>query len=550
MILKLSVTNFALIDDLEISFNEGLTALTGETGAGKSIILESLHLLFGKRSDATMIRYGEDKAIVSAIFKLPKKVSDYYDYPETVEIKRQIDKNGRHQMKINNETVTLSKLRTVTKMFASIHAQNETIQLLDKQTYLNFIDQIDEEKVNELHQSYMLLRSNYLEKKKAFDQLKSQKQESLERADYLEFQIKELESYQLVKGEVEQLKHDIHQLENFDKTMSSLQLTYQLLTSQQFQLDDLYESAKTLQTISDIDENYKEMAERLSSSYYDIDDIKSKVFDLMDSLDFDQEAFNQMQERQFELQKIEQKYHKSIDDLIIYLEEIKEERLKITNYDAYVLQAKQKLDDIFNQTYDKGLALVALRKKLAKQLSQSILIELKDLDLDKARFEVSFEVPKKEDVIFLDTGIESVEFMISLNEGEPIKPLAKVASGGERARFMFALKSIYAKNNQLSLLILDEIDIGISGKTAAKVAYKMSLLSKKMQLLVITHLPQVAAKANYHYGITKHKENNRMVTRINLLSEDERISNIAMMLSDEKLSHYAIGQAKILLGLE
>ncbi len=550
MISTLKVQNFALIDDLEITFDKGLTALTGETGAGKSIILESLQLLFGKRSDAQMIRYGEDKAIVRGHFHLPKAVSDYYGYDEEIEIEREIDAQGRHQMRINKESVTLSKLREVTKMFASIHAQDETMQLLDKNSYLQFIDQVDEEKVDKLHQTYMLARSVYLEKKHAFDQLKNKKQESLERADFLSFQIKELESYKLVKHEKEELEYEINKLENFDKTMSQLQTAYQLLNSETFNLDELYDASKALSKLVDIEDQYDDMKQRLENSYYEVDDVKSKIYDLIESLDFNQDEFNTMQERSYELQKIEQKYQKTVDELIIYLEEIKDEQLRITNYDAYVLEAKKKLEKTYDDAYDKAIKLTELRSKLAKKLSTQILTELKDLDLTKASFEIEFDIPSKENAHFLETGIEQVEFMISLNEGEPIKPLAKVASGGERARFMFALKSIYAKANQLSLLVLDEIDIGISGKTAAKVAAKMALLSNDMQLLVITHLPQVAAKAKYHYGISKHKENDRMVTRISLLSMDDRISNIAMMLSDEKLSHYAIGQAKILLGLE
>jgi DNA repair protein RecN (Recombination protein N) len=550
MIRKLNVKNFALIDDLEMTFEEGLTALTGETGAGKSIILESLHLLFGKRSDAQMIRYGEDRAFVKGLFNIPLEVVKFYGYPREIEIERQIDAQGRHQIRINQEIVTLSKLRELTKMFASIHGQDETMLLLDKKSYLQYIDQVDEEKINDLHQKYMLLRSDYLEKKHAFDTLKNKKQESVERSDFLSFQIKELESYKLEKNEKESLLFEINKLENYDKTMAQLQLAYQLLSGQTFDLDALYESSKSLKQLISIDATYEDMQQRLESSYYEIDDVKSKIFDLIESLDFDQEAFNQMQERSFELQKIEQKYQKSIDELIDYLEDIKDELLRNTNYDQYVIESKKKVQDAFDKTYDQALKLSTYRKKLAKGLSEQLLLELKELDLEKASFYVEFDVPDKDNAQFLETGIEQVEFMISLNEGEPVKPLAKVASGGERARFMFALKSIYAKANHLSLLILDEIDIGISGKTAAKVATKMMELSKEMQLIVISHLPQVAAKANFHYGISKHKEKERMVTRINLLTQEERISNIAMMLSDEKLSHYAIGQAKILLGLE
>ncbi len=550
MIKKLKVLNFALIDDLEIEFNDGLTALTGETGAGKSIILESLQLLFGKRSDAQMIRYGEDKAIVRGVFKLSKEVQDFYGYGDEIEIEREIDASGKHQMRINSEIVTLTKLRDVTKMFASIHAQDETMQLQDKNTYLQYIDQVDQEKIDTLMNQYMLSRSEYILKKQAFDQLKNKKQESLERADFLAYQVKELEGFKLKLHEKEELQYEIHKLENYDKTMAQLQQAYQLLEGQTFNLDELYEASKHISRLTDIDQIYVDMKERLESSYYEIDDVKSKIYDVIESLDFDQEEFNIMQERSYELQKIEQKYQKTIDELIVYLEHIKDELLRITNYDQYVIESKKKLEQAFDDTYQKGLKLVDLRKKLAKQLAKDLLNELKDLDLDKATFDILFDVPNKENAHFLETGIEQVEFLISLNEGEPVKPLAKVASGGERARFMFALKSIYAKANHLSLLILDEIDIGISGKTAAKVATKMASLSELMQLIVITHLPQVAAKADQHFGITKHKEKERMVTRINLLSIDDRITNIAMMLSDEKLSHYAIGQAKILLGLE
>jgi DNA repair protein RecN (Recombination protein N) len=289
------------------------------------------------------------------------------------------------------------------------------------------------------------------------------------------------------------------------------------------------------------------MAERLSSSYYEIDDVKSRIYHDIEGLDFDQDRFNLMQERHYELIKIEQKYQKEINDLIDYYHDIKKELLMITDYDEYIKEARKELEEAFLDAFNSGLKLRELRQKLAKKLSKDMIEELKDLDLEKASFDIVFDDIEKDEKALLETGLDQVEFMISLNEGEPIKPLAKVASGGERARFMFALKSIYAKSNQLSMLVLDEIDIGISGKTAAKVALKMSELSKDMQLIVITHLPQVAAKADHHYGITKHKENNRMVTHITKLNLDQRIEMIGMMLSDEKLSHFAIEQAKMLL---
>ncbi|MFA5471059.1 MAG: DNA repair protein RecN [Acholeplasmataceae bacterium] len=547
MLKSLKVNHFALIEDLEINFESGLTALTGETGAGKTIILESLHLLFGKRSDQQMIRYGEQKAVVVGFFELRKDQQDLLNLPKDIVVRREIDASGRHIMKINDEIVTLNRLKEIMTVLGNIHQQNDSMTLMDKSYYLNFVDQVDEKKISALMHTYLLKRSYFLDKKKAFEQLKNKKADSVEKQSFLEYQIKELEALNLMPDEKTQLEEELNKLKNYDKIMNQLQSTYQYLDGDMNQIDHIYDAAMALDKISHLDDSYKQMQERLSSSYYEIDDVKSQIFHQIESLDFDQDRFNLMQERHFDLIKIEQKYQKEINDLIDYYHEIKKELLMITDYDQYLKEARSEVDEAFNEAYQSGLKLTELRKKLAKKLASDVITELKDLDLDKAMFEIEFEEVVKEEKSLLETGLDQVEFMISLNEGEPIKPLAKVASGGERARFMFALKSIYAKSNQLSMLVLDEIDIGISGKTAAKVATKMSELSKMMQLIVITHLPQVAAKADHHYGIIKIKEHNRMVTHINKLTMDQRIEMIGMMLSDEKLSHFAIEQAKMLL---
>jgi len=547
MLTSLRISNFALIDDLEMSFDQGLTALTGETGAGKSIILESLHLLFGKRSDAQMIRHGETKAIVFGCFKLNKTQMENLDLPETIEVEREIDQNGRHQMKINGQITTLAKLKEVMLAIGSIHSQNDTMTLFDKSYYLNFVDQVDQQKIDELTNSYLMKRSHYLDQKKKFDSLKNKKSQSIEKQSFLEFQVEELKSFNLIPNEKIDLEESIEKLKNHDKIMSQLKTAYETIENDSFQVDSVYEASRALEKIANLDSEYKEMSDRLSGAYYELDDVKSKLYQTISSLDFDLDEFNQMQERLYDLVKIEQKYHKTTNELIDFLFEIEEELLLITDYDHYLEEAKKLVDQAFIQAYQAGVKLSSHRKVCAKKLEKDLILELKDLDLEKASFHIVFDVIEQTESSLQETGIDSIEFYISLNEGEPEKPLAKVASGGERARFMFSLRSIYAKSNHLSLLILDEIDIGISGKTAAKVAQKMQDLSKTMQLLVITHLPQVAARANHHYGITKIKEKERMVTRILKLNDEERIEMIAYMLSDEKLSHFAIEQAKMLL---
>ncbi len=547
MIKNLSINNFALIDDLDMTFEQGLSAMTGETGAGKSIILESLQLLFGKRSDATMVRHGHQKARVFGLFELNLEQSKRFDLPRVLEVEREIDLEGRHMMKINGQQTTLSKLKDLMSAIGSIHSQNDTMMLLDKNQYLSFVDQVDQNKTDQLHTNYLLKRSHYLELKKKYDQLKNQKAQSIEKQSFLEFQIQELSSFNLKIDEKKQLEEHVEKLKNHDRITSQLNLSYQSIENESFSIDSIYESAKALEKISQLDPLFNDLSERLKTAYYDLDDVKSTIYQQIESLDFDQASFDSMQDRIYEITKIETKYQKSENELISYLEQIKDEYLMITDYDQYVNEAKQKANEAFEKAYELGLELSKHRKQSAKKLEKSVVIELKDLDLDKASFEVLFEELNKDETSLMEHGLDQIDFLISLNEGEPIKPLSKVASGGERARFMFALKSFYAKSNDLSMLILDEIDIGISGKTAAKVALKMIELSKLMQVIVITHLPQVAAKANHHYGIFKTKEKERMVTRIQKLKTEERIEMIAHMLSDEKLTHFAIEQAKLLL---
>jgi DNA repair protein RecN (Recombination protein N) len=547
MIKSLSVSNFALIDDLDISFHPGLTALTGETGAGKSIILESLFLLFGKRSDAQMIRHGHEQAQVKGVFILSDDLSIRFDLPKEIEVMRSIDQNGRHVIRLNNEVITLMKLKEIMSLLGGIHSQNETMMLYDKNAYLDFIDQIDMRRTTELLNVYLIERSHYYDAQKNYDNMRTKKHQSLEKQEFLEFQVKEISQLNLKKGELQEINDQIEKLKNYDKIVSNLKEAYEKVSQESSGIDLIYDAAKALEKIRHLDPVYEGQKARLENAYYELDDVKSILYDHLASLDFDQDAFNHLQERSYELSRIEQKYKKTTDELITYLEEIKDELHMITDYDDYLSALLMKVEHAKKVCFASGIKLHELRLKHAKTLEKQVLNELKDLDLDKAQFEIIFDEIDASQPHFLESGLDSVEFMISLNEGEPIKPLSRVASGGERARFMFALKSIHAKKENLSLLILDEIDIGISGKTAAKVAQKMQMLSTQMQLIVITHLPQVAAKANHHYGITKQKENDRMVTRIKDLDDEARIIMIATMLSDEKLSHFAIEQAKLLL---
>ncbi|MDL2292732.1 DNA repair protein RecN [Acholeplasma sp. OttesenSCG-928-E16] len=542
MLKRLKIKDFALIDDIDIVFFEHLNVLTGETGAGKSIILESLNLLFGKRSDAEMIRHQAKRAIVIGEFVLSDDLSDKYNTRELT-IKREIDQSGRHTIKINDEVTTLAKLKEITKEIGMIHSQTDTLSLLDKETYLNFVDMVNEIKIDMLFNDYQIKRSKFLESKKKFDDLKNKRNSNIEKKDFLEFQINELEILSLKENEKEELIELTNKLSNFDRIRSSLLEAHQLLNNEMFDLDNIYNAKKAMDRVVHYDEKYEILAARLNDIYYELSDTNSNINQEISDFDFNEEEFNLMQERIQKIANIENKYQKSANELIKYLNDIKEEYLMITDYDSFLKDLKKSMDNSYQSAYDSALILSKARKENAKKLEDDVLKSLADLDLAKTTFHIHF----KETDDLLESGIDDIDFLISLNEGEIEKPLSKVASGGERSRFLFAIKSIFSTQNKLSMLVLDEIDIGISGKTASLVAKKMKELSSAMQLIVITHLPQVAARADHHFGITKVKKDGRMTSLISKLSFDERIESIALMLSDEKLTNHAIEQAKLML---
>lgn len=542
MLKYLKVKDFALIEDIEISFDKGLTVLTGETGSGKSIILESLSLIFAKRSDAEMIRHGSEQAFVEATFYLDESLRTFFDLEEEITVIRQIDLKGRHKITLNGKVITLTYLRSLTDKIGNIHSQDDLYQLLDPSLYLSFVDQIDKDLIGKHLSKYLIKRSSYLEAKSHYDNLLKKEAEDLQRLEFYEYQLKELSNLNLVKDEYDELtkKHEV--LANFDKI--ALNLNNLIESIELANLENIYDAAKTAIKLQPFDSDFKDVEEKLNNSYYELTELKSIISDKRYALDFDQNEFEVISERLYELERIEKKYQKPINELILYIEEIDEKINLIKNYDSYLEKYAKKVADLKDETINIGLELRKIRMKLAKKLEREVILELKDLDLEDTKFEVLFN---EENTVLREDGIDEIEFLISLNEGEPLKSLSKVASGGERARFMFAIKSIYAKQNDLKILVLDEIDIGISGKTAAKMANKMSSLSAEMQLIVITHLPQVAAKANTHFGITKELVSKRMQTTIHKLSFDERIEKIALMLSDEEISSHAINQAKMLL---
>lgn len=542
MIKQLNVKHIALIDDITLTFNEGLTALTGETGAGKSIIMESLQLLFGKRSDKDLIRHGFDEAVVSGLFEISKSVQEAFDLPATILITRTMTRAGKHTMKINDQVTTLQKIKQITTAIGDIHEQDDMYALLDPQSYTAMIDSRQQSITDPLKMDYLLAKNMYEEAIQKLKVLEEDKVSFEKQKDLLLFQLNELQTMDLKHNELLEIQEELETLKHFDKLSQALKRSVGLFQEEHI-LEHLYDIKTDITFISEVMQSKKELSERMEDAYYNIEDLTSELESMLEHLDYNESHFQSLNEREFALLQLEKKYQKSIAELIIYQEELEQKAQMNADYQTFIDQQNAHIEHLKKATVNAAKKLHDARIKIASDMQKEMIDVLKTVDLEQTSFTIDIQMSDT----FYEDGMDLISFNISLNEGEPLKPLHKVASGGERARFMFALKTTAAKHHHVSMLILDEIDTGVSGKTAAKVATHMESIASHMQLIVITHLPQVAAKATHHILVSKHKNNDRMITTIQYLNHQERIKAIAYMLSDEHISAAAVEQAKWML---
>lgn len=542
MIKNLKVKNIALIDDLNVNFENGLTALTGETGAGKSILMESLQLLFGKRTDQDLIRHGTNEAYVSGTFFINKELAKKFDLNQEIEIKRLIQKKGRHEIRLNGRVTTIHKIRSITRNFGDIHDQDDMFQLLDPKFYTTILDDRDKEVTENLKIKYLLNKEKYEEAKKRLKKLIEEKEMYEKEKDLISHQHNEIEKMKLVSNELENLTDEINTLKHYDIISHNLKESVNTLKSNNL-LESLNQIKTNIFNVSSKIDSKKDLLKRFEDSYYEIEDIFEDLRNMLNDLYFDEEHYESLNQREYELKNLEKKYNKSVEELILYKEELKSKLDLVSDFDSYIKKENEMIKVLKDNTINSALKITNQRKLIARDMELELIDILKKLDLEQTQFKVEVKNTNN----FFEDGMDEIYFKISLNNGEPMKELNKVASGGERSRFMFALKTTAATRKGISMLILDEIDSGVSGKTASKLANHMSLISKKLQLLVITHLPQVAAKADIQMEVLKKQKNDRVITYINKLNYEERVKSIATMLSDEKMSEFAIKQAKTLL---
>lgn len=556
MINRLIVKNFAIIEDLTVDFKSGMTVLTGETGAGKSLIIDSISLLLGARADSDMIRYGETKAIVEGIFTHTDLVNDLFKtvgvaIKDEIDIYREIGESSRNVIKVNGTNVTLTFLKQISVMLADVHIQNDTFKLFNPDEYLNFLDPKEDKKFDNLLAKYSKALYDYNNAYASYDKIKKNQKNSLDKLDFLKYEKEEIEGLNLYEGIDDELSETIARLSNFDKISNALNSAYQSLDSEVSAIDMIYDAAKSLESVSEYDAEISDMSSKLMDTYYISDEIKGNISKIINSLDYDENELNTSVEILNDINKAKEKYKKSVPELIKYLEDITLEIDMAENYDEVLSDAKKKVEESFTKLVGASTALSEYRYKLAKSLEKGIISECKDLDLDNTTFECSFNRVEYNDPfsksIFTENGVDTVDFLVSFNKGEPVRPLSKVASGGEASRMMLAFKSYFSKSSGVGLQVFDEIDTGVSGSTALKIANKMRVISENIQVLCITHLPQVAAYGNQHIHIYKVMEGNRTKTEIVNLDGEKRVEEIARMLSGDKISVFALEHAKELL---
>lgn len=549
MLQTLSIKQFAIIDELDINFSDGLTVMSGETGSGKSIIIDAIGQLIGMRASSDYVRHGEKKAIIEGIFDIDES-KDAINILESLAIdvdedfllvKREIFSSGKSICRINNQTVTLQDLRKVMQELLDIHGQHETQSLLKQKYHLQLLDDYADNQYSDLLNQYQLSYNQYKNKRKELEELESADQALLQRLDLMKFQLEELTEASLKEGEVDQLESDIKRIQNSEKLNLALNNAHQVLTDESAIPDRLYELSNYLQTINDIvPEKFVRLKEDIDQFYYMLEDAKHEIYDEMANTEFDEQVLNEYESRMNLLNNLKRKYGKDITELIAYQSKLANEIDKIENYEQSTSQLREEIKTLYNEVIDIGKKLSQERRRVARELRDQIVSEIQNLQMKDANLEISFK-PLDEPTI---EGIEFVEFLISPNRGEPLKSLNKIASGGELSRIMLALKSIFVKSRGQTAILFDEVDSGVSGQAAQKMAEKMRDIAQYIQVICISHLPQVASMSDHHLLISKASNADRTTTQVKELKDENKIDEIARMISGASVTELTRENAK------
>lgn len=555
MLQELTIDNLAIIDHLSLEFGDRMTVLTGETGAGKSIIIDAVSLLAGSRGSQEFIRRGADKLNLQGQFSIPANAAlialldqlgiNHED--DNLIIQREIHRSGRNTIRVNGNLVNAATLRQIGAFLVDIQGQNEHQLLMQPEQHLKLLDEYAQKKTAATRTLYQKQYAEYERINRALKQKQNNEKQWAQRLDMLQFQVKEIESADLKLGEDTELESERERLNHFQQINTSLQTASTVLNGDEngSALDSIAEAMAALQEISHFDQSYSQLADDISSAYYALQDNAANVARELDSLEFDDTRLDAIETRLATISDLERKYGDSVEQILKYYNKIKAELTDMQTAEDDNSNLSGQLSHSAQQLEQTATKLSRQRQQAARQLAQDIHQQLKELYMDKAVFEVKFL--KHSEQHFLPSGIDQVEFYIQTNTGESLGPLAKIASGGELSRVMLALKTIFAKSQGITSIIFDEVDTGVSGRVAQAIAEKIRLIAHHSQVLCITHLPQVAAVATHHFLIEKQVQHQRTTTTVTKLTSAQRVTELARMLAGAEITKLTLEHAQELL---
>ena len=550
MLLEISIKNFAIIESISLNFEQGMTVLTGETGAGKSIIIDAMNMMLGARATTEVIRHGAPKAEIEGLFSIEsnRALEEIFDeqgleLSDEIIIRREILQNGRSISRVNGQMVNLSVLRTIGQQLVDIHGQHDQEELMRPHRHIQMLDEFGDASFFELKEAYQTSFDNYRRMRKQVLDIKKNQQEHKDRIEMLEFQMAEIEAANLKAGEDIALNQERDKLLNHKHIADTLTNAYSMLDNEEFSsLANVRSAMNDMESLEEFDPEYREISNSLSESYYVLEDITKRLESIIDDLDFDGNRLMQVESRLDLIHTITRKYGGSVDDVLEYFAKITDEYNLLTGNNLSSEDMEIELKKLEKNLVDLAGQVAQARHKIAQDLEDEIKQELQDLYMEKAQFQVRFSQGK-----FSREGNESVEFYISTNPGEDFKPLVKVASGGELSRLMLAIKSAFSRKEGKTSIVFDEVDTGVSGRVAQAIAQKIHKIGQHGQVLAISHLPQVIAIADYQFFIEKISNEHSTVSTVRLLTVEERIEEVAKMLAGENVTEAALTQARELL---
>ncbi|MDF2922018.1 MAG: recN [Paenibacillaceae bacterium] len=567
MLQELVIRNLAVIESVKLSFHNGFHVLTGETGAGKSIIIDALGLLAGGRGSSELVRYGQDKAEIEGLFDVPadhpvwevlNRIGLEASSEEHLIIRRELSAQGKSVSRINGQLVNLGVLREAGEWLVNIHGQHEHQSLLKAEAHIGWLDLFGGKEISEAKQAYAEVYDKYVSLQNELKELKEAGKQTLQMQDLYRFQVEEISEAKLKNGEDECLTEEKSKLGNAEKLYQNVNDSYEALNANGKGLDQLRKSLLKLQDVVAYDAALQPIQEQMQTAFYQLEDVSYQLRDYRDEIEFNPARLDVIEERLSLIASFRRKYGENVEEILAYLHKIEQELSVLDHKEERISELEARLAVKQAECVELGRKLSVLRQSAGSRLAGSIELELKELHMERTRFHVAVNRTEQPGgAVIVDgaavrltrQGIDQVEFLIAPNPGEPLRGLGKIASGGELSRIMLAMKSIFAKVDQIPVLVFDEVDTGVSGRAAQAIAERLARLSAECQVFSITHLPQVACMADAHYYISKAVEGERTFTRVSDLNEEERTVELARMLGGVEITETTLHHAKEMLAL-